>query len=342
VRWLPRAFGGDARAPRSGEAALREALLALLDRDVDRAERILVAAARRERRGIGVFLALGKLYRARGEFGRAIRVHQNLLLRADLQPAERVTALADLAEDFRRAGFLRRAIAAYEEVLAHAPRHHEALRQLARLQAGVRDFASARALSKRLAKLEKRDARPEQAALRLEEATAAHAEGRTQDARKAVRHALRLAPELAPAWLLLGEIESELGRTKAAIAAWRRVAALDPRRGRDVHPRLAAAFAALGRARDHEGCLHGLLEAQPEDAGARVALARALAARGAIDESVTELRRVLEREPADLEAQAALGGVLLGGRRDAEALRAYGDLLRVLEGGGASGRESSE
>ena len=63
-------------------------------------------------------LALGRLYRMRGEVGRAIRVHQNLLLRSDLAREHMQTALEDLAEDFRQGGFLQRAIASYEEVLA--------------------------------------------------------------------------------------------------------------------------------------------------------------------------------------------------------------------------------
>lgn len=342
MRWLPRAFGGDARTPRDTETALREALLALLDRDTDRAERLLAAAARRERRGVGLFLALAKLYRARGEIGRAIRVHQNLLLRSDLAPAERVTVLADLAEDFRRGGFLRRAIAAYEEVLTHEPRHREALRQLTRLQAGVRDYRAALALAKRLARLEGRSGAEDEARLRVEEAAAAHAEGRPEDARKALRRALKRQPDSAEAWLQLGEIEAELGRPKAALAAWRRVPELDPRRGREVHARIAATFAALGRAREHETWLRGLLGRAPEEPSARIALAQALAARGAVDEAVAELRGALERDPDDLDAHAALGAVMLSAHRDAEALRAYGELLRAVESRAPAGRESSE
>ena len=42
--WLSRAFGGDARAPKDAETALQSALLAVLDRDLDRAESLLSAA----------------------------------------------------------------------------------------------------------------------------------------------------------------------------------------------------------------------------------------------------------------------------------------------------------
>jgi lipopolysaccharide biosynthesis regulator YciM len=321
---------------------LREALLALLDRDVERAEAALSDAARRDPDAIWLFLALGKLYRRRGDFARAIRVHQNVLVRGDLAPEQRLEALLDLGEDFRRGGFLRRAIACFEEVAAHDPRHQTALARLAALHGSVREFEAARAATKKLARVEGRDGREAEARLRVDEASAARAEGRSEDARRSLKRALRLAPEMAEAWLELGIVEGELGRTKAALEAWKRVAELDPRQGPRVYPLLAATFAAVGRAREHETFLAGILERHPDDATARLALARALAARGAVDEALDALRQILERDPDQLEAHAALGAVLVGAHRDAEALRAYGELLRALEAHGLAARETSE
>jgi len=342
VRLWPRAFGGGARRRgrrRDADDALREAVLALLDRDLDGTEKLLAGEAQRDSGGVGVFLALGRLYRLRGEIGRAVRIHQNLLLRKDLASDDRVRALADLAEDFRRGGFLRRAIAAYEEVLAHAPRHAGALRALVRLQSDVREFDAALAVAARLDRLEP-ESRATVAVL-LEQAEVAHAEGRTTDARKALRRALRRDVRHARAWSLLGELEAELGRPKAALDAWRRVPELERRLGAQVYPRLAATFAAVGRARDHEAYLRELLLAQPDDGPSRIALARALAARGDTEGALAELRVLLERDPDDLDAHHAQGLLLLAAGKDAEALRAFAELLQRVERLGLLGRESS-
>jgi lipopolysaccharide biosynthesis regulator YciM len=129
----------------------------------------------------------------------------------------------------------------------------------------------------------------------------------------------------------LGQVEAELGHTAKALAAWRRAAALDRRTASAVYPRLAATFAALGRAREHESFLRVLLQESPEDAGARLALARALAARGEVEDALGELRRVLEREPDHLEAHAALGRILLAEARAPELVKAHEELLDVLE-----------
>ena len=119
---------GDARVPRDAGTASQEALLALLDRDLERAEEILAAVVRRDSEATWSYLALARLWRERGEVGRAIRLHQNLCLRLDPASALGRAALLDLAADFRQGGFLRRALAAYEELLERDPRCVAALR----------------------------------------------------------------------------------------------------------------------------------------------------------------------------------------------------------------------
>ncbi|MBT37458.1 MAG: hypothetical protein CL938_02790 [Deltaproteobacteria bacterium] len=331
VLWLRRAFGGGTRAPRAVDAALPEALLAVLERDWDEAERLLVAACRADSHAVVPYLALARLLRGRGEIGRAIRIHQNLLLRLDVSSDYGRTALADLAVDFRQGGFLRRAIASYEDLLAQDPKHSEALRRLARLRAESRDFERAIALERRLAKLERRNSGPAEADLRVQMAEAAQAEGRGADARRAVKQALRRDARCAGAWILLGELEAERGRTKAALSAWKRVPALDPRAGARVFPQLEATFAALGKPREFEAFVRKILEERADDGPARIALARHLAGRGDAEEAETELRRALAERPGDREARTILGRLLLAENRDADALKEYGELLDVLD-----------
>lgn len=331
MRWPTRAFGGDARAPREVDAALREALLAVLERDWEEAERLLVAACRLDTEAATPFLALARLLRSRGEIGRAIRIHQNLLLRLESHSPQGRMALADLAEDFRQGGFLRRAITAYEEVLAGDARNAAALRALARLCADSRDFERAIAMERRLARIEKRDVGESEAPLRVQMAKAAHAEGRTEAARRALKLALRRDKRCVRAWLLLGALEAERDRPKAALAAWKRVVELDPAAGPGVYPQIEATYAALGKPREFEVFVRKRLEAWPDDVAARVALARHLAARGDAEGALDELRAALERDPDDAAARVSLGRLLLAEGRDTEALKEYAELLDVLD-----------
>ncbi len=326
---LARAFGGSAREPRRQEAALSAALLAALDRDYERAEQLLRLALRQDPQAVDPYRALARLHRTRGDFGRAIRLNQALLLRRDLGPTERTEALADLGGDFRRGGFLRRAIAAYEEVLSRAPRHRGALGGLASLLAQVRSYPGALRCRARLARLERRDGSREIADLYVEMAETAHAEGRSDEARRALRKALRRRRDTPRAWILLGELEAERGRMQRALAAWMRVPELDRRGGPRVYARIEAGYASLGRTGDYEAYLRALLETRPEDRGARLALARSLAARGETGAAEQELRLLLQADGDDLEARSALLRMRLLEERDPrEAAR---ELLDTLE-----------
>ncbi len=62
-------------------------------------------------------LALGSLFRRRGEVDRAIRIHQNLIARPQLTPSQRKEALMALAQDYMSAGVFDRAERIFLEVV---------------------------------------------------------------------------------------------------------------------------------------------------------------------------------------------------------------------------------
>lgn len=328
---LRRAFARGERRQSSAEDALRRALLLVVERELDAAQEILAGVVRRDSDEIDAYLALARVYRLQGEIGRAIRIHQNLLLRRDLDEEQRTLALAGLAGDFRQGGFLRRSIAAYEELLERRPDHLSALRALVRLLADARDFPRALQLENRLARLEGRERRAARAPLQLEMALALRAEGRQDEARRVLRKALRGDPRLVRGWILLGEIEAEQGREKQAIDAWKHVPDLDRRAAGRVYPSLEAVHEKLGRSADFKRFLESRLEADPDEVEARLALARLLLVRGDVSEAKTQARRALEQEPERLEAHAALARILLAEPSEPELARQLAELLDVLD-----------
>lgn len=65
------------------------------------------------------FQLLGDSFRNRGEVDRALRVHQNLIARTNLQPKQKQKAMFSLGEDFFAAGMLDRAESVFQELLTH-------------------------------------------------------------------------------------------------------------------------------------------------------------------------------------------------------------------------------
>ena len=61
-------------------------------------------------------------------------------------------------------------------------------------------------------------------------------EGKSDEERRALRRALRKDPRCARAWIHLGALEAERGRSKRALAAWRKALAAPmpkPKTGRN-------------------------------------------------------------------------------------------------------------
>ncbi|MGQ0651881.1 MAG: tetratricopeptide repeat protein, partial [Betaproteobacteria bacterium] len=81
----------------------------LLNEQPDKAIEAFIEVVKVDPETIELHFALGSLFRRRGEFDRAIRMHQNLLERPDLPADQKLVALAELGEDYLKAGILDRA-----------------------------------------------------------------------------------------------------------------------------------------------------------------------------------------------------------------------------------------
>src|SRR5437870_9585726 len=100
----------------------------LLNEQPDKAIEAFIEVVKVDPETIELHFALGSLFRRRGEYDRAIRMHQNLLERADLADEQRVIALAELGQDYLKAGILDRAEEVFKKLekspQANAARAH--------------------------------------------------------------------------------------------------------------------------------------------------------------------------------------------------------------------------
>src|SRR3990167_8991790 len=89
----------------------------LLNEQPDKAVDIFIKLLDVDSETVETHLALGSLFRRRGEVDRAIRIHQNLIARPQLHIMQRKAALMALAEDYLRAGVYDRAERIFIEVV---------------------------------------------------------------------------------------------------------------------------------------------------------------------------------------------------------------------------------
>src|SRR5205823_5687445 len=125
----------------------------LVSNQVDLAIEELSNAAGVNRDALEIDLILGNLYREKGQVGRAIHVHQHLLQRPNLTKVEHAYVLLCLGLDFKRGGFVDRALEAFNEVLRLDPQNRYALMNLQKLQEGQHQWSEAYDTRQKLSKL---------------------------------------------------------------------------------------------------------------------------------------------------------------------------------------------
>ena len=123
----------------------------LVANQIDPAIEELAKAAHGAGDPLEIHLILGNLYREKGQVGRAIQEHQALLQRPDLRKLEHANVLLCLGLDYKRGGFVDRALEAFTEVLRLDPDNQYALSNLEKLYEEQHQWADAYATRQKLA-----------------------------------------------------------------------------------------------------------------------------------------------------------------------------------------------
>ena len=110
----------------------------LLNEQPDKAIELFLHIAELDKDTFETQVALGHLFRRRGEVDRAIRLHQALAQRPELTDAQKVQALSALGEDYMRSGLLDRAETVFADLARIDQRAPQALRHLIAFYQSVR------------------------------------------------------------------------------------------------------------------------------------------------------------------------------------------------------------
>ncbi len=292
----------------------------LIDDKPDQAIEVFTRMADVDRDTAETHLALGNLFRRRGEVDRAIHIHGSLIARTNLTADQRRRAVMELGEDYLRAGLFDRAEALFQE-LVDQPDHMEiAVSRLIYIFQQEKDWRQAIAHCDRLEQIGGEPKRRETAHFCCELAEEADARQEYAEAKTWLLSALVRDPDCTRANLLLGRLAMRAGDYRAAIEAFRAVERQDLGYFPEVIAPLGQCFGALGRL-DEWVCY--LREVQERDRGGRVtdALAEWLLKQEGEDAALRFLDRELRESPTLLGLRR-LVGIKLGRGEGAE----YADL----------------
>jgi len=235
----------------------------LLNEQPDKAIEVFTQMLEVNTETVETHLALGSLFRRRGEVERAIRIHQNLIARPTLDKAQRSQALCELAQDYHKAGLLDRAENLFLE-LTEIPAHAEqALRSLMHIYEQEKDWDKAITAGRRLAKTASRNLEPVLAQYHCELGERAQQGGNIVHARSCATDALAIDPKCVRASILAGRVAATQGNNRDAIRAWQKVEQQDPEYLDEVIDEIAAAFRNLKEEPQLQHYLHDVAHRKP-------------------------------------------------------------------------------
>ncbi len=196
---------------------------------------------------IDTHLALGNLFRSRGEVDRAIRIHQNLISRSGLTIDQKNLALQQLAKDYMVSGLLDRAERIFEQLVDEPDHRESALQQLTSIYQQTREWHKAIECATALVKMGRKRMKNSIAHFLCELAMQEKANGSESKSIQLFKRALNEDPKCVRASISLGKSYLETEDYKQTIHYMKMVLEQDIDFIGEVLPILAECYYHLGQ-----------------------------------------------------------------------------------------------
>jgi lipopolysaccharide biosynthesis regulator YciM len=289
------------REQKDSPKAYYKGLNLLLNEQHDKAIDSFIEAVQQDPDTSDLHFALGNLFRRRGEYERAVRVHEHLLKRADLPASERERAQHALAQDFMKAGLFDRAEEAFK-ALDGTVFDTEARLALLALHERSRDWRAAVEVAAKLERSGSGSFATRIANYWCELALEADARQQSAEADDALQRACEAAPQAPRPLIMAGQRARARGDHREALQQWGTLVAAHPAAFNLVAVDYAESAKALGEGPAALERLDALYRRGPTT--------DLLAALARLDDDATRQRRRvlshLQHQPALSAAQSLL------------------------------------
>jgi lipopolysaccharide biosynthesis regulator YciM len=217
----------------------------LLNEEPDKAVDIFIKMLEVDSSTVETHLAVGKLFRRRGEVDRAIRIHQNLIARPGLAKPYRDQSLFELGQDYLSAGMLDRAERIFVEAVGLKEYTVPALRALLDIYQQEKSWENAITTATKLAVATRKNMQPVIAHYYCELAEAALSKSQNEQTNQYLKEALDIDPQSVRASLMLAQFNMGKGDYKTALKNLKRIKDQDPNYLSEAIDALASCYEKL-------------------------------------------------------------------------------------------------
>ncbi len=245
--WFCRGVDNRQQAAERSPEAYYKGINLLLNDQADKALDTVIDVVKLDPETTELHHTLGNLFCRRGEFARAVRVHNHLYNREDLPAAERSLALSELANDYLKAGIYDRAEESFKR-LSQVPEYRlQALHQLLGIYCTEKEWLQAIDLARALEREAGENRAAEIAHFYCELSQRAQRMKNIEAAQEYLNKALEADPACVRALIAMGYLAMTAQKPKAALEAWLRVEDLSPNHMSLLMAPMAQAYEALGQ-----------------------------------------------------------------------------------------------
>jgi len=325
---------GNKKRMGKGEVAVSSAFLKglnyLISNNQDKAIEEFTRAVKVDSDTIETYVALGNLFRSKGEIERAIRIRQSIIVRHGVDEEIKRQALYDLGIDYRKGGIIDRAIASFDQLIRLDPSRLDVYEQLEQLYNETRDWGKCYQSRQKIAKLKGTHDRNILAHYQTELGKVHFENGQFKNAEDCFKKAISLDKSCVDAYLHMADLYLKTGNFSGALGNLRNMSRVAPEMSYLAFDRLEKLDLDEKDEQKVEKFIQECIRGH-ETTYAHLALARYRLKNGRKIEALDELKKAVEINPGFLPARKAMGRILLEQDSEQEIKFQYQELLELLD-----------
>ena len=296
----------------------------LINEQPDKAVDVFIKLLEVDSDTVETHLALGNLFRRRGEVDRAIRIHQNLIARPQLDKNHRIQALSALGQDYLSAGVLDRAERLFLELSRLGEENKQCLEFLLRIYEQEKDWKNAIEIARKYGNLSRRNMSATIAQYYCELAEQMLEKSWVTEALQHLKRAQAIDHRCARASMVRGRIAMEAGEYEEAIRCYKFVRSQDLAYISEIIEPMAFCYHEIGDEQSFVKFLQACLVDSPR-INVVLAISKYLQAHKSDKEAIDFVAEQIQRRPS-LRGLSHLVGIYVAHSRGDTR-----DKLRILK-----------
>lgn len=276
---------------------------------------------------IDAYLKIGDILRELGQLDRAINVHKYLTVRSGLTHKQHTEILRSLAKDYMEAKDFDKALSVLNKVIEENKDALWAHKMKLKLFENKEEWEKAFRTYKELRKIDSQFRNGRLALYKVQEGLQLIKNGKDKEAQSRFKDAIKIDPSSPPAYIYLADSYMEEDRKSEALGVLKEFMEKVPSYSYLAFERIKELLYEGGVYGQIENLYHDIIQSQPDNIMAKMALAENYEKKGELQKAVQVCLDVLEKEPTNKAAKKNLVRLYHKSGQDSDALNLALELI---------------